>query len=359
MYRILRGLAHKYFSDEEAVILFLILVIGTVFVIWFGAMLAPVIASLIVAFILQGLVTRLHSLGVPEGIAILTVFLVFLGVLVGFIFGLLPLIWTQVSALAGEAPRIIGELQSYLELLPEEYPHLISAEAVSSLYQQVNTEVGHLTQWLVSFSLSSIPDLVALLIYMVLVPILVFFFLKDRQVLLGSISGLLPIQRPMMLKVWHEVNLQCANYVRGKALEILIVGGATYISLKLMGVPYAALLSLLVGLSVVIPYIGAAVVTIPVAAIALFAFGWGSHFIWVMVIYGIIQGLDGNVLVPVLFSEVNNLHPVVIIVAVLFFGGIWGLWGVFFAIPLATVLKAVSSAWPVKEAYPSTAPDRI
>src|SRR5690554_522335 len=167
MFRILRGLAHKYFSDEEAVILFLILAAGTFFIIFFGAMLAPAIASLIVAFILQGLVTRLSAYGVPEGLAILGVFLVFLGVLVGFIFGLLPLIWTQVSTLAGEAPRIIGELQSYLELLPEEYPHLISAEAVRSLYQQVNTEVGHMTQWLVSFSLSSIPDLVALLIYMV------------------------------------------------------------------------------------------------------------------------------------------------------------------------------------------------
>ena len=355
MIRILRGLAHKYFSDEEAIILFLILLAGTIIVIWFGAMLAPAIASLIIAFILQGLVTKLTRLGVPEFGSILGVFLVFLGVLVGFIFGLLPLVWTQLTKLAGETPRIIREMQSYLEVLPEEYPQLISADAVNAIYQQVSTEVGHITQWLVSFSLSSIPDLVALLIYMVLVPILVFFFLKDRALLLGSLSRLLPPQRPMMLRIWHEVNLQCANYVRGKAVEILIVGGATYIAFKFLGMPYAALLSLLVGLSVVIPYIGAAVVTIPVAMIGLFAFGWGSHFIWVMVVYGIIQALDGNVLVPVLFSEVNNLHPVAIIVAVLFFGGIWGLWGVFFAIPLATMLKAVFSAWPVKEVNPPPA----
>ncbi|WP_372985401.1 AI-2E family transporter [Marinobacter sp.] len=353
MVRILRGLAHKYFSDEEAVILSLILLTGTVFVIWFGAMLAPAIASLIIAFILQGLVTKLNKLGIPEIVSIIGVFVVFLGVLVGFLFGLLPLVWTQVTNLAGEAPRIIREMQSYFELLPEQYPQLISVEAVNTVYQQVSTEVGQLTQWLVSFSLSSIPDLVALLIYMVLVPILVFFFLKDKEVLLGSIGRLLPPQRPLMLKIWHEVNLQCANYVRGKAVEILIVGGATYIAFKLLGMPYAALLSLLVGLSVVIPYIGAAVVTIPVAMIGLFAFGWGTHFIWVMVVYGVIQALDGNVLVPVLFSEVNNLHPVAIIVAVLFFGGIWGLWGVFFAIPLATLLKAVFSAWPVKEVEPS------
>ncbi|MBI42521.1 AI-2E family transporter [Marinobacter lutaoensis] len=355
MVRILRGLAHKYFSDEEAVILFLLLVAGTFFIIWFGAMLAPAIASLIIAFILQGLVVKLNRLGVPETVSILGVFLLFLGALVGVIFGLLPLIWTQVSRLAGEAPRIIRETQSYLELLPDQYPQLISAEAIDTMYQQVSTEVGQLTQWLVSFSLSSIPDLVALLIYMVLVPILVFFFLKDKEELLGSIARLLPPQRPLMLKIWHEVNLQCANYVRGKALEIVIVGGATYIAFKLLGMPYAALLSLLVGLSVVIPYIGAAVVTIPVAMIALFAFGWGSHFIWVMVVYGIIQALDGNVLVPILFSEVNNLHPVAIIVAVLFFGGIWGLWGVFFAIPLATLLKAVFAAWPVKEVPPPPA----
>ncbi len=352
MIRILRGLAHKYFSDEEAVILFLLLVASTAFVIWFGAMLAPAIASLIVAFILQGLVAKLNRMGVPQTIAVLVVFVFFLGILVGVIFGLLPLIWTQVSNLAGETPRIIRELQTYLALLPEEYPHLISVEAVNAIYLQISAEVGHMTQWLVSFSLSSIPDLVALLIYMVLVPILVFFFLKDREVMLSAIARLLPSQRPMMARIWHEVNLQCANYVRGKAVEILIVGGVTYVAFKLLGMPYAALLALLVGLSVVIPYIGAAVVTVPVAVIALFAFGWGSHFVWVMVVYGIIQALDGNVLVPILFSEVNNLHPVAIIVAVLFFGGIWGLWGVFFAIPLATVLKAVFSAWPVEEELP-------
>ena len=355
MVKILRGLVHKYFSDEEAVILGLMLVIGTMFVIWFGAMLAPAIASLIIAFILEGLVARLIAWKIPEPLAILIVFLLFLGILAAFIFGLMPLVWAQLTNLARETPRIIGELQLYLELLPEEYPQLVSADAVATIYRQVSTEVGQATQWLVSFSLSSIPDLFALMIYAVLVPILVFFFLKDRDVLLRSIGRMLPPQRATMRKIWHEVNRQCANYVRGKALEILIVGITTYVAFKVMGMPYAALLSLLVGLSVVIPYIGAAVVTVPVAIIGLFAFGWNSQFIWIMVVYGVIQALDGNVLVPVLFSEVNNLHPVAIIVAVLFFGGIWGLWGVFFAIPLATILKAVVAAWPVREQPPAPA----
>ena len=102
----------------------------------------------------------------------------------------------------------------------------------------------------------------------------------------------------------------------------------------------------MVGLSVVIPYIGAAIVTLPVAMIAFFQWGWTNEFFYLMLAYGIIQALDGNVLVPLLFSEAVNLHPIAIIVAVLVFGGLWGFWGVFFAIPLATLIKAVMNAWP-------------
>jgi putative permease len=113
-----------------------------------------------------------------------------------------------------------------------------------------------------------------------------------------------------------------------------------------MGLNYAMLLGLSVGLSVIIPYIGAVVVTIPVALIAYFQWGFTAEFGWLMLAYGIIQAIDGNVLVPLIFSEAVNLHPVAIIVAVLVFGGLWGFWGVFFAIPLATLVQAVLVAWP-------------
>ena len=149
-----------------------------------------------------------------------------------------------------------------------------------------------------------------------------------------------------MTQVWQEMNQQIANYIRGKVIEIVICGGVTYVAFVSLGLNYAALLALLVGLSVVVPYIGAVVVTVPVALIALFQWGWGDQFIYLMVVYGVIQALDGNILVPLLFSEAVNLHPVAIICAVLLFGGLWGFWGIFFAIPLATLFKAVLDAWP-------------
>ena len=114
----------------------------------------------------------------------------------------------------------------------------------------------------------------------------------------------------------------------------------------MLGLQYAALLATLVGLSVLIPYIGAAVVTLTIALVGFLQWGWGWDFVQLMIAYAIIQALDGNVLVPLLFSEAVNLHPVAIIVAILVFGGLWGFWGVFFAIPLATVVQAVLKAWP-------------
>ena len=163
------------------------------------------------------------------------------------------------------------------------------------------------------------------------------------------VASFLPAERPLLQRIWSEMNEQFANYARGKVLEMLIVGSVSYFAFIWLGLDYAALLGLLVGVSVIIPYIGAALVTLPVVMVGFFQWGLTSEFYYMFVVYLFIQVLDGNVLVPLLFSEAVNLHPVAIIMAVLFFGGIWGVWGVFFAIPLATLIKAVINAWPSME----------
>ena len=195
-------------------------------------------------------------------------------------------------------------------------------------------------------SLASLVSVATLAVYLILVPLLVFFLLKDKQEMIAMASGLLPRNRKLATKVWHEMNDQISNYIRGKVMEILIVGGVSYVTFAILDLRYSVLLAVAVGLSVLIPYIGAAAVTVPVAMVGLFQWGFTPQFYWLLLAYGIIQALDGNVLVPVLFSEAVNLHPVAIIVAVLVFGGLWGFWGVFFAIPLATLVKAVWNALP-------------
>jgi len=178
------------------------------------------------------------------------------------------------------------------------------------------------------------------------VPIMVFFFLKDKEVLLPMLTVILPTKRGFMDTVFSEMNQQLFNYVTGKFIEMIIVGSVSYAVFLILGLPYAVLISILVGLSVIIPFFGAFLVTIPVLLVGLYEWGLSDTFYWLLALYLIIQILDGNVLVPVLFSSRNNLHPVIILIAVLFFGGIWGFWGLFFAIPLATFIKAIFNAWP-------------
>jgi putative permease len=349
MIKVLRDWMHRYFSDEQAVVLAVLLVLGFATVLTLGGMLAPVLTGLVLAFLMQGLVNALERLRLPRIAAVLLVFLLFMSALALFLLVLMPLLWRQLITLFNELPRMLGEWQALLLLLPERYPNLISDAQVLQLTEGISGEAGKFGQWALSFSLSSLPVLVSIMIYLVLVPILVFFFLKDSKVIGAWFRGYLPRERALITQVAQEMNQQIANYIRGKFIEIIICGVVTYIAFAALGLNYAALLALLVGLSVVVPYIGAVVVTVPVALIGLFQWGFGDQFLYLMVVYGVIQALDGNVLVPLLFSEAVNLHPVAIICAVLLFGGLWGFWGVFFAIPLATLFKAVLNAWPRRE----------
>lgn len=346
MVKVLRDWVHRYFSDEQALVLALLLLLGFTLILSFGQMLTPVLAALVLAFMLQGLVARLEQLKVPHMLAVILVFLLFVALLGACLFGLVPLIWHQTLNLSNELPRMLSQLQSDLLLLPERYPQLLTEAQVMEGIDSARGLIAQAGQWLLSLSLASVPVVLTAMVYLVLVPILVFFFLKDRESLIGWCTGFLPQERGLMTRVWREMNQQSANYIRGKVMEIFICGVVTWVAFAFLGINYAALLALLVGLSVVVPYVGAVVVTVPVAVIGLFQWGWGDQFIWLMVVYGIIQALDGNVLVPLLFSEAVNLHPVAIICAVLFFGGLWGFWGVFFAIPLATLIKALLIAWP-------------
>mgnify|MGYP003632845586 FL=1 len=346
MIKVVKSWFDRYFSDEEAVILFLLLAGGLAFIVLWGDILAPVIASVILAYVLQGLVGYLRYKGVNSIVAIYSSYLFFLGAVVGFFFYIFPLVWRQLTSLIRDMPVIVTKLKKLVFSLQEEYSNIITLQELDAIIQNLTADVASFGQWILSQSLEGLPVFITAMIYLIVVPILVFFFIKDKDLILTSVVSLLPKNKRLMNQVWDEMNRQFANYVRGKVVEIAVVGGCTYIGFIFMSLNYSALLAILVGVSVVIPYIGAILVTIPVTMIALFQFGLSDAFYYVMFIFLIIQLIDGNVLVPLLFSEVVNLHPTVIIIAVLFFGGVWGVWGVFFAIPLATIIKAVFTAWP-------------
>ncbi|ORU90577.1 MAG: AI-2E family transporter [Cycloclasticus sp. symbiont of Poecilosclerida sp. M] len=346
---------NRFLSNPEALALLGILLVGFMAIFWVGDVLSSVLASIVIAYLLEGVVQRLTAKGVNRKLSVITVFGLFLAALSYMVFGLLPLISIQTAQLAQQLPDMLNKGVDLVMRLPQQYPDLISEEQIKALWSQVSAELVKYGQALLSMSASSLLGLVALVIYLFLVPLLVFFFLMDKDEIVAWFTSNLPSKRQLSAQVWGTVNLQIANYVRGKVWEIFIVWAACFTAFSLLGLDYAMLLSFLVGLSVLIPYVGATVVTIPVILVAYVQWGGGSDFVYLVTVFLIIQALDGYVLVPLLFSEVVNIHPVAIIVAILFFGGVWGFWGVFFAIPLATLVQAVMVAWPREAAAnPST-----
>ncbi|MCV2402919.1 AI-2E family transporter [Marinomonas sp. C2222] len=349
MFKIVDTLIKRYFSNEEVVV-FLLLLVATMGVLAFwGGVLAPVLVAVVLAFLMQGLVDSFKKLGVGHNTSVILVFFAFLSVCGVFIAFMVPIIWRQAVRFVQEVPGMFTGLRDGVFAFTEEHSEFVNQATIDELLNSLANESTNLGQWLVSFSLSSIPSLFSLVIYLVLVPLVMFFLLKDQEKILTYLTSWLPKERKMMRNIAHEMNDQLANYIRGKCIEMLVVGIVSYVVFLVFGLRYPELLALLVGLSVLIPYIGAAAVTIPVVLVAFYQFGTDSQFMYVVLAYLVVQALDGNVLVPLLFSEAVNLHPLAIIVAVLFFGGVWGFWGIFFAIPLATLVKAIINAWPNQE----------
>ncbi|MDX2315963.1 MAG: AI-2E family transporter [Gammaproteobacteria bacterium] len=343
----IRGWFERHLADPQVMGLAVVL-LAVFFVIYLtGEMLAPVIASVIIAYLLEGLVAVFQRNGLPRLVAVSLVFLAFAAFMVFVTFALLPLLSRQATQLFQLLPDMLTSGQDALMRLPQLYPQLFSEAQIRDLIDSIRIEALSYGQHVVSMSVSSVVSVITIAVYVILMPLLVFFFLKDKSRIVNWFVRFLPQDRRLLSQVWVEVDRQIGNYVRGKFIEILITWVVTYLTFAVMGMQFAMLLGVLVGLSVLIPYIGAAAVTLPVAILAYFQWGVTPDFWWLLLAYGIIQALDGNVLVPLLFSEVVDLHPVAIIVAVLIFGGVWGFWGVFFAIPLATLVQAVLKAWPM------------
>jgi putative permease len=336
----------RRFSDPQAIALLAILIAAFCILFFFNGLLAPLLVALVVAYLLEWPTVRLERLGCSRTWATAIILIIFASLLMVLVLVVAPVAWQQGINLAHELPTMLNGLYHYATRLPERFPTLMDVGIIDIVVENLRSRLSGMGDQLVKYSLASLVGIMTLAIYLVLVPLMVFFLLKDKDHMLAAISRVLPRNRGLAGQVWAEMNQQVSNYIRGKVLEMVVVGIATWIGFLAIGMNYALLLAVLVGFSVLIPYVGALAVTIPVIGVGLAQWGLGGDFWTMIIVYLIIQGLDGNILVPVLFSEAVNLHPLVIILSVVIFGGLWGFWGVFFAIPLATLIKAVVHAWP-------------
>ncbi len=342
----LNSLLKKVFSNEETLV-FALLLTGSFLALFFlGNILTPFLISLIFAYLLIGMQSRMEQYGMNTLASLIFTYCFFLLVGVAMIVWLGPMVYQQLQSLILEIPKWVNSSMIFVQDIPQKYPDLISSDQITTFLQSLSGQVTSISQDFLKASIAGIQNTVTVAINLILLPILVFFFLFDREAIISGFLAILPKDRDMLKNVWVEMDDQLSNYARGKAIEIVIVGVAAAIIFMFFGLQYIALLSVLVGFSVLIPFLGAFIVTIPVVAIGLLQFGLTFDFWLLLGAYIILQILDGYLLVPILFSDAVKLHPVIIMLAVFVFGSMFGFWGVFFAIPIATLIKAIWNSWP-------------
>ena len=342
----INNLFRKIFSNEETLVFGMLLTVAFLILFFLGNILTPFLISIIFAYLLVGMQKRLEDYGFNSTIALILTYSFFLLLGIALMVWLGPLVYQQLQSLILEIPKWVNAFMIFAQNVPEKYPDLVSSDQITAFLQSLSGQITAISQDFLKASIAGIQNTVTIAINLILLPILVFFFLFDREPIISGFLNILPKERAMLKKVWIEMDGQLSNYARGKAIEIVIVGLTAAILFMYFGLEYIALLSVFVGFSVLIPFLGAFIVTLPVAAVGLLQFGLSFDFWFLMGAYLVLQILDGYLLVPILFSDAVKLHPVIIMLAVFVFGGMFGFWGVFFAIPIATLIKAIWNSWP-------------
>lgn len=314
---------------------------------WLVYLLAPVLTPFLVAALLSYLgdpiVDRLEAVGVSRTGSVL---IVFLGMLLFGIAGVLivlPALQAQIAALVRNIPAAIDWLQQWL--LPklstffatEDIPIDVAGikEALTSHWQQV----GSLAKNLMGHISRSGQLVVGWLTYLLLIPVVTFYLLRDWDILVANIHDLLPRKiEPRVVALSREIDAVLAEFLRGQLTVMAALGTIYVIGLWLVGLELAFIIGVIAGVVSFVPYLGVIVGVIVASLAALVQFHDAVHVIAVLAVFGAGQLLEGMVLSPLLVGDRIGLHPVAVIFAVMAGGQLFGFIGVLLALPVAAII---------------------
>ena len=225
----INNLFRKIFSNEETLVFGMLLTAAFLILFFLGNILTPFLISIIFAYLLVGMQKRLEDYGLNSTIALILTFSFFLLVGIALMVWLGPLVYQQLQSLILEIPKWVNAFMIFAQNVPEKYPDLVSSDQITAFLQSLSGQITAISQDFLKASIAGIQNTVTIAINLILLPILVFFFLFDRESIISDFLNILPRERAMLKKVWVEMDGQLSNYARGKAIEIVIVGSAAAI----------------------------------------------------------------------------------------------------------------------------------
>ncbi len=299
----------------------------------------PILLSLIVTFLLEPMVQFIEREEISRTFAIFAVYLLAATVVFLFIAWIAPHWQEMWIALRADLPRYIARGAGFIKdlqiNLQSRFPFIEGLELSSKARVQ--------SEALLATILAETPkSALRLGSLMVLVPLFSFFFLKDGHRLMRSFIALTPNRHfEMALELYYQISRQMAHFIRGRILEALIIGMVVTIGLSFTDIRYAPILGIFAGVTNLVPYIGPLIGMIPGIVIAMVDLGFGGQFWWIVIVYVVIAQVivDNFILIPILISRVSNLHPLVVILAIVMGGKLYGVLGMIIGVPVASIIK--------------------
>jgi predicted PurR-regulated permease PerM len=321
-------------------------ILGCWLVYRLAPVLTPFLVSLALAYLGDPIVDRLQRRRLSRTAGVVVVFAVMLLGGLGLLLLIVPMLERQIVVLAGMVPVAVAWMQT--ELLPRlqsisGFTELqLDAEALREALTAHSAELGAAVKGLLGNVFQSGQVLIGWFALLLLVPVVTFYLLRDWDVLTARIRELLPRRlEPQIVGLARECDEVLAAFVRGQLLVMLALGTVYTVGLWLAGLDLAFLIGVLAGMVSFVPYLGVIVGVVAAGVAALIQFHDLVHLVYVAIVFGIGQGLEGMVLSPLLVGDRIGLHPVAVIFAVMAGGQLAGFFGVLIALPVAAVVVVV------------------
>jgi predicted PurR-regulated permease PerM len=309
---------------------------------WLGPILTPFLVGAIFAYLGTPLVDMLERRRVPRSAGALLVILVF-GVAVFALFlVLIPLIQSEVSTASKRLPDILAAINTQMAPYIEKYlgfTPTFDMASVRDVLSNNSDDVRAVSLHVLAGVKSGGMLLVSLLVNAALIPVVMFYLLRDWHVLFNRLYDLVPRRwSGRTQKILGAIDNVLAEFLRGQLLVMLVLAIYYSVALSVVGLDHALPIGILTGLLVFIPYVGFGLgMTLGMVAALLQWHGWPA-FAAVAGVYGVGQLLEGYVLVPYLVGDRIGLHPLAVIFALLAFGQLFGFAGVLLALPVSAAL---------------------
>jgi predicted PurR-regulated permease PerM len=303
------------------------------------AVLIPFIIALIFVYLLRPVVNFLENKGLPRVLSLIVSYLgiVFLLVTISAYVG--PILYNEGNGLIENMPEYVSTVSGYATDFIKQHPFLEGSQAadiIDGFWQSINSFL----QQIVKDIPSIISAISASVINFVLGPIIAFYILKDIGAIRSTVHEMIPNRhRAEGIDIVRKIDCIVGGFLKGQVLVALSVGVLSGIALSLLGVDYAILLGFLIGAFNIIPYLGPIIGGLPAVIIAL-GTSW-QLALAVVVVLLIVQQVDSIFISPRIMSSQVNLHPTVVIFAILAGETFLGIAGMLIAIPLAAVGKAL------------------